>query len=356
MLKNIRLTAVLFFLFAIYLISYLSDVLIPFVIAALLAYLINPLVKLLESRFKNRSIAIAISLIFLLFLIYLFAAYVVPSIAGEFSKMAKTVSNVIKDEKIDQKAINYIQEDIWAYIKSFLASPEFKEMLNFSNISTAAKEVLPSLWSIFSGTINFIFGFVVIFIIFLYLVFILADYDKIKTDWKALIPKKYSEIIERVLKDFESAMRAYFRSQTLIAAIVGFLFAIGFWIIDLPLGITLGVLIGILNLVPYLQTIAIFPATLSALVYSLQSDQNFWSMMLLVLLVFAVIQIIQDAILTPKIMGKTTGFNAAYILLSLSIWSKLLGFLGLLVALPLSFLLRSYYQEYFKEKIFGEKD
>ena len=354
-MKNIRITVLIFFAVIAFLISYLSDVLIPFVIAALLAYLINPLVKTLEKRIKNRSAAIAISLFLLLFTIYLFIAYVVPSIAGEFSNMAKTVSNVIKDEKIDRKAINYVQEDLWVYIKTFLSSPEFKEMLNFSNISSAAREVLPSLWSIFSGTINFIFGFVVIFIILLYLVFILADYDKIKTDWKALVPKKYADVIERVLKDFESAMRAYFRAQTLIAAIVGFLFALGFWIIDLPLGITLGVLIGVLNLVPYLQTIAILPATLSALVYSLQSDVNFWTMMLLVLLIFAIIQVIQDAILTPKIMGKTTGFNAAYILLSLSIWSKLLGFLGLLLALPLSFLLRSYYQEYFKEKIFGEK-
>ena len=136
----------------------------------------------------------------------------------------------------------------------------------------------------------------------------------------------------------------YFRAQALIASIVGVLFAIGFSIIGLPLGILLGILIGFLNLIPYLQNIAILPAVFLALLKSLDTGQNFWVILGLVLLIFVVVQAIQDGFLVPKIMGNATGLNPAVILLSLSIWGKILGVLGLLIALPMTYLILSYYQ------------
>ena len=101
-----------------------------------------------------------------------------------------------------------------------------------------------------------------------------------------------------------------------------------------------------MNLVPYLQTLGIIPCIILGLAKSAETGQNFWIIMLMVFVVFAVVQTIQDAFLTPKIMGKVTGLNAAIILLSLSIWGSLLGMLGMIIALPLTSLLLSYYQRY----------
>jgi predicted PurR-regulated permease PerM len=112
------------------------------------------------------------------------------------------------------------------------------------------------------------------------------------------------------------------------------------------MAVALGMFIGLLNMVPYLQTLGLIPCVLLALVKSVETGQNFWLLMLMVLAVFAVVQIIQDGFLTPKIMGKVTGLNAAIILLSLSIWGSLLGMLGMIIALPLTTLLLSYYQRY----------
>jgi predicted PurR-regulated permease PerM len=117
----------------------------------------------------------------------------------------------------------------------------------------------------------------------------------------------------------------------------------------LPLAVVFGLFVGLLNLVPYLQNIAFIPAALFALVHSLETGQSFWVMMLLVLAIFAIVQLIQDAILTPKIMGDAIGLNPAVMLLSLSIWGKLLGLLGLIIALPMTFLLWSYYQRFLKK-------
>ena len=125
---------------------------------------------------------------------------------------------------------------------------------------------------------------------------------------------------------------------------MGVLFALGFALIGLPLGIILGLFVGLLNMVPYLQIIGLIPAFALALIQALETGGNFWLALGLVGGVFVVVQAIQDIILTPRIMGKATGFSPAVILLSLSIWGKLLGFLGLVIALPLTYILLAYYR------------
>ena len=122
--------------------------------------------------------------------------------------------------------------------------------------------------------------------------------------------------------------------------------AIGFKIINFPLAVTLGLFIGFLNLIPYLQTIGIIPMVLLSLLKSAETGENFWIIFGLSLLVLGIVQTIQDLYLTPKIMGKAMGLNPAIILLSLSIWGTLLGFIGLIVALPLTTLCLSYYKRF----------
>jgi predicted PurR-regulated permease PerM len=117
-------------------------------------------------------------------------------------------------------------------------------------------------------------------------------------------------------------------------------------IIGMPMAILLGLFIGLLNMVPYLQIIGLIPAFLLALVHALETGGNLWTMLALTGLVFVVVQIIQDAILVPRIMGKEMGLSPAMILLSLSIWGKLLGIFGLLIALPMTCLLVAYYRRF----------
>jgi predicted PurR-regulated permease PerM len=97
-------------------------------------------------------------------------------------------------------------------------------------------------------------------------------------------------------------------------------------------------------MVPYLQIIGLIPAGLLALMHAVQSGVNVWTVLALTGLVFVVVQVIQDTILVPRIMGKVTGLNPAMIMLSLSIWGKLLGLLGMIIALPVTYLLLVYYR------------
>jgi predicted PurR-regulated permease PerM len=154
--------------------------------------------------------------------------------------------------------------------------------------------------------------------------------------------------VQSFFRDFKVGMQRYFRAQAAVAFIVGILFAIGFSVISLPLGILLGLFIGLLNMVPYLQIIGVIPAAVLATMHALESGISIWLSLGLTGLVFIVVQIIQDTILIPRIMGKVTGLSPAIILLSLSIWGKLLGMFGLLIALPMTCLLWAYYQRLIK--------
>ncbi len=334
------------------LLDYLSDVLIPFAIAVLLAYLIDPLVLFLQkkAKIKSRFISVIFSLLIVFGGLFLIFYFTVPFIYNEISSMGILISHIADRTDIKNAYLQNIPDDIADYIVGLINSEEFRSVftpdkLNDFLIDTLRK-VLPGTEGAFTNTINIMLSLAGLMIIFLYLIFILKDYRGLIEGAKDLIPPKFKDQVLHFVDDFRNAMRTYFRAQGLIAAIVGVLFAIGFSIISLPLGIMMGVFIGILNMVPYLQAISFIPVTLVALFHCMEEGTPFWQYMSLVLLVYIVVQGIQDLFLVPKIMGNATGMNPAMIILSLSIWGKLLGVLGLLIALPISFLLVSYYRSF----------
>ena len=170
-----------------------------------------------------------------------------------------------------------------------------------------------------------------------------------------MLPLRFRHFAVKLVSDVGQGMNKYFRGQGLVAFCVGVLFSIGFLIIDFPMAIGLGMFIGLLNMVPYLQLIGFIPVTVLAVVKAADTGESFWLIMLGAIIVFTVVQIIQDTILTPRIMGKVMGLNSAIILLSLSIWGSLLGIMGMIIALPMTTLIITYYQDYVINKKRGER-
>ena len=334
----------------IWLLGYLSDVLIPFAVALLLAYLINPLVLLVQKKVGNRVAAVFISLFAVLMGVVLLGWLFIPVITKEIAHMGKILTAVVSNSDLAERAATHLPPDLWQAVKDFAARKEVQDFFKTENFWSIAegitRKVLPGVWGVITGTASFIMGVVGLAVIGLYLVFLLFSYQKIKESWMDLIPPAYRDAVTGFVDEFNLAMKRYFRGQAAVAFIVGVLFALGFWIIGLPMGIVLGLFVGLLNMVPYLQIIGLIPAFLLALVHALEMGGDFWMILSLTGLVFAVVQIIQDAILVPKIMGRVTGLSPAMILLSLSIWGKLLGVFGLLIALPMTCLLLAYYRRF----------
>ncbi|MDR1919770.1 MAG: AI-2E family transporter [Tannerellaceae bacterium] len=328
----------------IYLLALLRHVLLPFLIAWLLAYLMQPFVKFFQYRlkFKSRVLAIAAVLVSLLLILGLALLLVVPSIIQEVDKAVE----LIRTQSPGKGYIPFIPESWQLYLQQNLNIDLLLDVLSKENIQNTIKEIAPKLWLLLTNTFSILFSITIIFIIGLYFVFILLDYEKISNGWILLIPDKYRPFIQGLASDVESSMNRYFRGQSLVALCVGILLAIGFRLIGFPMAITLGLFIGVLNLIPYLQVIGIIPMVLLSLLKSAQSGESFWIIFGLAILVLLIVQGIQDLFLVPRIMGKAMGLNPAIILLSLSIWGTLLGFVGLIIALPLTTLCLSYYKRF----------
>ena len=180
----------------------------------------------------------------------------------------------------------------------------------------------------------------------LYMFFILLDYEYLTTNWIKIFPKKVRPFWRDLAKDVERELNNYIRGQGGVAFCMGIMFCIGFTIIDFPMAIGLGILIGIMDLIPYLHTFALIPTAFLAMLKAANTGQSFWLVFGMAFAVFAIVQIISDMIVTPKIMGKAMGLNPAILLLSLSVWGAILGFIGLIIALPLTTLIIAYWKRY----------
>lgn len=344
----------------ILLLGYLSDVLIPFVVALLLAYMIDPLVRLLERAVRKRALAVLLSLVLIVAFFFLLGWLVIPLLVGEAAHMGRLISDLVSNSGWAQKAAGKLPPDLWQALKDFLVRPEVREI--FSGIGlgkmldAAAQHLLPGVWGVVTGTASFLWGIFGLSVLALYLIFLLLDFEKIAQGWTDIIPPNLREPVHGFALDFESAMSSYFRGQALVAFLVGVMAAIGFALVGLPLGVLLGLFVGLLNMVPYLQLIALLPAAMLAIIHSLESGASLLTVLVLTGAVFVVVQIVQDAVLVPRILGKTTGLKPWVILLALSIWGKLLGLFGLLIALPATFLILAYYRRFVLERVEPKAD
>lgn len=347
--RFIRIVAgILLAVLAYLLLRRLSSVLIPFFIAWLVAYMLYPAVIFVQNRckVKSRVLSIVIVLVVLIALITTALMLIVPPVVEEVARLKDIVVSYVKTDN----GVTEFTAQVEDLIKRNINLKEVTSMLSISDITTIVERRVPQLLSVVYSSVNALFGFIASLISIIYLFFILMDYENMSKGFIRMVPASKRDFVSAVLKDVEVGMNGYFRGQTLIAFIVGILFSIGFLIIDLPLAIPLGLFIGFLNLVPYLQTLGFVPTIIMALLKAHDSGQNFWVILLMALAVFAIVQAIQDWYLTPKIMGDITGLNAAVILLSLSVWGSLLGLIGLIIALPLTTLIVAYYKRYVLEE------
>ncbi|MDE5647383.1 MAG: AI-2E family transporter [Muribaculaceae bacterium] len=327
--------------FAIWLIYRLRSALLPFGVACLIAYMMEPFVRFntqllhLRSRVVPILVTLFETLVFFLILCY----FCIPSIIDEMHVMASLLQRYSESSG---EAIPFLPPEIHDALHENLDIKQIAQWLTDQNLQGIVNYTL----QLVSGGVGIVFKFLSWAIIFLYVAFILLDYERLMRRFRDLIPPKYRPQVQKISSDIKDSMNHYFRGQALIAAIVAAIYSIGFLIVGLPLAVIMGLFIGVLFMVPYLQFVSIIPVTLLCVVVSIDSTVDFWTIWWGCIAVYAVVQIVADVILTPKIMGKAMGLNPAIILLSLSIWGSLLGILGMLIALPLTTLLISYYDTY----------
>lgn len=324
------------------LINYLSSVLIPFFVAWLLAYLLYPIVKFVENKLhvRVRALSIIITMIFVVSVVSLIVYLIIPPMIDQFQKLYVILSHWVHETTHTNSISEWLSQVLTENhqrIEAFFKSPDFTATL---------KSAAPKFFNVLSQTASIILSIVASLITLLYMFFILMDYEYLTANWIRIFPPKVRPFWNELMNDVERELNNYIRGQSAVAACMGVMFCVGFSLLDFPMAIGLGILIGIMDLVPYLHTFALIPTAFLAMLKAADTGQNFWVIFGLAVGLFAVVQIITDMIVTPKIMGKAMGLNPAVLLLSLSVWGTILGFIGLIVALPLTTIIIAYWQRY----------
>ncbi|MDD7319000.1 MAG: AI-2E family transporter [Prevotella sp.] len=326
----------------IFAIDYLSSVLLPFFVAWLLAYLLYPIVHFTQYRLHvpTRALSIVVSLIFVTAVLGVVFWLIFPPMIEQFEKLGMLITQYVQDHTNSDNISHTIQQWVSEHYR------QIEDLLKQKDVTDAIKGAMPKVFNMLGQTANVIISIIASLITLLYMFFILLDYEYLTHNWIKIFPKKNRPFWAGLAGDVKRELNNYIRGQGLVALVMGILFCIGFTIIDFPMAIGLGILIGIMDLVPYLHTFALIPTAFLALLKAVDTGQNFWIILASAVAVFCIVQVIIDLIVTPKIMGKAMRLNPAILLLSLSIWGALLGFIGLIIALPLTTIIIAYYQRY----------
>ncbi len=323
----------------IWLLGILKNVLLPFCLACLLAYIMEPFVEFNRKlfRLKQRGVAVIITIIDVTVIAFVLFYFLTPLMMSEVHELG---------QMIDRYQSRNVRIPMLPESFTDMISRRFDLRGIVADIESGKWDTwLDKGETIVTGSIDFVMRSLEWLLTFVYLIFVLIDYHKLGSGFRMLVPDKYKPTVFRIAHDVKYSMNEYFRGQLLIASCAAVFYCTGFLIVGLPMAIMMGIIVGILYMIPYFQYITLIPVAIICFITSLDGGVDFWTMLGKCGLVYVMSQSICDYILTPKIMGKSLGLNPAVILLSLSIWGTLLGILGMIIALPLTTLLTAYYKK-----------
>jgi len=316
--------------------SYFSGVFLPLAVAAILATLIRPYFTWLDARLKNNALALIVVFLSVILPLVFLISYFGRMLLGEITALLNELPVWV------ERAQLAIEEKL-PLIKSFVAQYSLKEKLRaflegrvdlLTSSAAAISQGVLQTGSVVFSSIAGLLGWLVLPI---YFAFLIQAPRMEKKDIEQYLPFLKPETrgdAVYLITEFVSILVAFFRGQLIIAMCQGLMFSIGFTIVGLPHGAILGLILGMLNIVPYLGNM-IGLAVLIPLAYFHPTGGT--SLLASVAVVFACVQMTESYFLTPRIMGKTTGLHPMMIIFAILFWGTALnGLLGMILAIPLT--------------------
>jgi predicted PurR-regulated permease PerM len=301
-------------------------VLLPFFLAIIIAYILNPLVEFLESRRVPRYLGIlAIYAVFII-IIFVIGSSIIPLLLHELQKLAERVPEYTRQF---QQFILHLQSD---YRR--INIPESVRLVldqNIVNLQESVQDVLEWITATVLGLFSHLFT---ILIIPLLVYYILRDMDSLKRSFVMLFPKSYRRWIAAMGSEMDRTLGAYFRGMLLICFLVAVLTYTGFVIIGLDFALILGIIAGLTNIIPYFgPLIGAVPAVLIA---SLAAP----ALVIKVIIVIVIVQQIESQFIAPQILGRSLGLHPLIVIFVLIVGGKFFGLVGLIFAVPFTAMLR----------------
>ncbi|OAM33886.1 AI-2E family transporter [Eikenella sp. NML080894] len=311
----------------VFLIVQMRDVLSPFVVAVVLAYILNPLVEKLCRHGVRRGAAAMLVMVFTLLLLVLLLLIVVPMLVQQFGSLLGKMSELANF--VQNKALplaNRLLGTHWALDEQSLSNWLSSHL---GSVKTGLSKALPALLEQ-GGSLVSSLGNLAVLPFLLY--YFLLDWSRWTEGIKTMIPRRYLAAYTRIGGNMDTVLGEFLRGQLTVMLIMGLLYGLGLLLAGLESGFAIGMVAGLLVFVPYLGAFTgLLLATMAALL-----QFGTWQGLITVWAVFAVGQFLESFFITPKIVGDRIGLSPFWVIFALMAFGSLLGFVGMLLALPLA--------------------
>ncbi|MFZ7090107.1 AI-2E family transporter [Primorskyibacter sp. 2E233] len=302
---------------------FLGDVLLPFVLGGAIAYFLDPVADKLEKMGFSRAASTGIITVVMLLLFVILAVAVIPTLIQQAVSLFDFAPQLFRDLQtfLTERFPSVIVQD----------SPVRKALMTIGEtIQSKGGELLNTALSSAASLLNLVLLFVIVPVVAVYL---LLDWDNMVARIDELVPLDHRDTVRMLARDVDRVLAGFVRGMGSVCMILGAYYAIALWLVGLQFGLVVGVVAGMLTFIPYVGAIVGGVLAIGLAMFQFWGD---WWWILAVWAIFQAGQFIEGNLLTPRLVGKSVGLHPVWLLLALSVFGSLFGFVGMLVAVPLA--------------------
>ncbi|KRE13902.1 hypothetical protein ASE63_18005 [Bosea sp. Root381] len=307
----------------------LRDVLLPFVAALALAYLLDPLADRLEKAGMSR-LAATIAILFVFLLVFVLALVLLAPLLGQ--QLAGLVARLPADAA---KLQALVIEQGGPWIERFGGTKLTEEAQNSLGnlVGEATKWVGGLLQSLWTGGTAIIGVFSLLVLTPVIAFYLLIDWDRMCSTVDSWLPLEHRETIRGLLREMDVAIAGFLRGQALVCLLLGLFYAVGLSLLGVNFGALIGIISGFLSFIPYVGSLTGLVLSVGVAIVQFWPE---WTWPLATLAVFAAGQFLEGNIFQPKFVGDSIGVHPVWLMFALLAFGSLFGFVGLLLAVPLA--------------------
>ncbi|WP_297338971.1 AI-2E family transporter [Pseudophaeobacter sp.] len=301
----------------------LGDVLLPFVLGAAIAYLIDPIADRLETMGLSRSTSTAVIVVFLMLIFLLALLVLLPTLIDQLIDLTETLPNVFRD----------LRAFAQTHFPSVFTEGSRAQQTIASIVGTLQGKGIELVEGIAGSAVSLLNVLVLFIIVPVVAVYLLLDWDRMIARVDELLPRDHAPVIRRLMSQIDAVLASFIRGMGTVCLILGSYYAVTLMLVGLNFGLAVGFIAGMVTFIPYLG--ALIGGALAIGLALFQFWGDWWSIGI-VGAIFAFGQVIEGNYLTPKLVGNSVGLHPVWLLLALSVFGALFGFVGMLVAVPLA--------------------
>lgn len=302
---------------------FLGDVLLPFILGGAIAYFLDPVADRLERMGWSRAAAVALITVIAILIFIVMVLLVVPTLVGQAADLFDTAPT------------------LFANLRDFLVA-RFPDLVDSEStlrqslvavgerVQEYGGKLLETALSSAASIINVVLLFVIVPVVAVYL---LLDWDNMVARIDELLPRDHAPVIRQLARDIDRTLASFIRGMGTVCLILGTYYAVALMLAGLQFGLVVGFIAGLITFIPYVGALVGGALAVGLALFQFWGE---WLQIALVALIFIIGQVIEGNLLTPKLVGSSVGLHPVWLLLALSVFGSLFGFVGMLVAVPVA--------------------